>query len=200
MPKVYSFEGITPVVDPTAFVHPTAVLIGDVVIGARCYIGPLASVRGDLGRILIGAGANIQDNCTLHGFAGCDTVVEEDGHIGHGAILHSCRIGRNAMVGMNAVVMDEAVIGASSIVGAHAFVKAAMIVPPRMLVLGSPARIVRALDDGEIEWKARGTARYHDLALRSRTTMRLVDALEQEEPDRMRLPAGGCSVPKHRDA
>jgi phenylacetic acid degradation protein len=101
-------------------VHPTAVLIGDVIVGPRCYVGPLASLRGDFGRLILEEGANVQDTCVMHGFPEDDTVVEVDGHIGHGAVLHGCRVGRNAMVGMNAVVMDKAVVGAESIVGAAA--------------------------------------------------------------------------------
>jgi phenylacetic acid degradation protein len=124
MVKVYEIDGIRPVVHPTAYVHPTAVLIGDVIVGPRCYVGPLASLRGDFGRLVLEEGANLQDTCVMHGFPGCDTVVEQDGHIGHGAVLHGCRVGRNAMVGMNAVVMDKAVVGAESIVGAMSFVKA----------------------------------------------------------------------------
>src|SRR3954462_1097767 len=102
---VYAINGVTPVVDPTAFVHPSAVLIGDVIVGAGCYVGPHASLRGDFGRVEMRAGSNIQDSCVMHSFPGQDAIVEEDGHIGHGAILHGCTIGRNAMVGMNAVVM-----------------------------------------------------------------------------------------------
>ena len=105
---VYSLEGITPVVHPDAFVHETAVLIGDVIIGSGCYIGPNASLRGDFGRIVIKQGANVQDTCVMHTFPGKDCIVERDGHIGHGAVLHGCLIGVNAMVGMNAVVMDDA--------------------------------------------------------------------------------------------
>ena len=86
-PKVYAIDGVTPVVHPTAYVHPSAVLIGDVVVGPRCYIGPLASLRGDFGRILIGEGANVQDTCVMHAFPGMDAVIEEDGHIGHGAVI-----------------------------------------------------------------------------------------------------------------
>ena len=106
---VYSLEGITPVVHPDAFVHETAVLIGDVLIGAGCYIGPHASLRGDFGRIVVEQGANVQDTCVLHSFPGKDCIVERDGHIGHGAVLHGCRIGPNALIGMNAVVMDDVV-------------------------------------------------------------------------------------------
>ena len=127
---VYSIDGITPVVDPGAYVHPSAVLIGDVIIGARCYIGPCASLRGDFGRIVVKEGANLQDSCVMHGFPGTDTIVEEDGHIGHCAILHGCVVGRNALVGMNAVVNDNASIGEGAIVAAMAFVKARMVVPP----------------------------------------------------------------------
>ena len=140
---VYTIDGITPVVDPTAFVHPSAVLIGDVLVGAGAYIGPCASLRGDFGRIDIRAGANLQDTCVAHGFPGTDTIVEEDGHIGHGAVLHGCIVQRNALVGMNAVVNDNAVIGESAIVAAMAFVKARMVVPPRTLAAGMPARVVR---------------------------------------------------------
>src|SRR5438132_14403476 len=118
MVKVYSIDGVTPVIYPTAFVHPSAVLIGDVIVGPRCYIGPGASMRGDFGRLILEEGANLQDTCVMHGFPGSDTVVERDGHIGHGAVLHGCRIGRNALVGMNAVVMDDVVLGEESIVAA----------------------------------------------------------------------------------
>lgn len=200
MLKVYSIDGVTPVVHPSSFVHPTAVLIGDVVIGPRCYIGPLASLRGDFGRIFVNEGANIQDNCVLHGFFDSDTLVDIDGHIGHGAILHGCRIERNAMVGMNAVVMDDAVIGESSIVGASAFVKAGFIAPPRSLVLGAPARIVRELREDEILWKGEGTAQYHELTVRSLRSMQAVAPLAEVEPNRKRVQIESASQPKVRQS
>ena len=181
---VYSINGVTPVVDPTAYVHPSAVLIGDVIIGAGCYIGPCASLRGDFGRIEVRAGANIQDSCIAHGFPGTDTIVGEEGHIGHGAILHGCIVERNALVGMNAVVNDNAVIGESSIVAAMAFVKARMVVPPRMLVAGMPARVVRELTETELAWKVEGTQSYQVLARRSLETMRATSPLTAVEPDR----------------
>ena len=98
---IYQIDGLTPVVPEESYVHPTAVLIGDVILGKGVYVGPNASLRGDFGRIVVKDGANIQDNCVMHGFPGQDTVVEEEGHIGHGAILHGCVIGRNALVGMS---------------------------------------------------------------------------------------------------
>jgi phenylacetic acid degradation protein len=190
MVKVYEIDGVRPVVHPTAYVHPTAVLVGDVIVGPRCYVGPLASLRGDFGRLILEEGANVQDTCVMHGFPEDDTVVEVDGHIGHGAVLHGCRVGRNAMVGMNAVVMDKAVVGAGSIVGAAAFVKAGMQIPPRSLVLGAPAKVVREVTDEELQWKGFGTKQYHDLAVRSMRTMREVEAFTEVEPDRKRIEFG----------
>jgi phenylacetic acid degradation protein len=185
--RVWSINGVTPVVDATAFVHPSAVLIGDVLVGAGCYIGPSACLRGDFGRIDVRAGANLQDCCVMHGFPGTDTVVEEEGHIGHGAILHGCSVQRNALVGMNAVVNDNAVIGESAIVAAMAFVKAGMVVPPRTLVAGVPAVVVRTLTDQEMAWKAEGTLSYRELTRRSLATMVETEALTSAEPNRKRI-------------
>ncbi|MHC4414129.1 MAG: acyltransferase [Planctomycetota bacterium] len=184
----YEFEGVRPAVDPTAFVHPTAVLIGDVIVGARCFVGPGASLRGDIGRLTLNAGSNVQDNCVLHSFPGKDVVVETDGHIGHGAILHGCTVRRDAMVGMSAVIMDDAVIGAESFVAAMSFVKAGTRVPPRTLVAGVPAQVVRALRDDEIAWKSQGTRVYQRLAERYRATGRAVEPLPGVEPNRGRVP------------
>ncbi|TXG88443.1 MAG: phenylacetic acid degradation protein PaaY [Rhodocyclaceae bacterium] len=185
--RVYAIDGIIPVVDPTAYVHPTAVLIGDVIVGPGCYIGPAACLRGDFGRLIIERGANVQDTCVMHGFPGTDTVVEEDGHIGHGAVLHGCRIGRNALIGMNAVIMDNAIVGESAIVAACAFVKAGAEIPPRSLAAGTPAKVIRELSDAEIAWKADGTRTYQDLARRSLATMQEVSPLAAVEPDRRRI-------------
>ena len=185
--RVYAIDGIVPVVDPTAFVHPTAILIGDVIVGPGCYVGPAASLRGDFGRLILERGANLQDTCVMHGFPGTDTVVEEDGHIGHGAVLHGCRVGRNALIGMNAVIMDNAVIGESAIVAACAFVKAGAEIPARSLAAGVPAKVVRALSDEEIAWKVDGTRTYQDLARRSLATMQVVAPLAAVEPDRRRI-------------
>ncbi len=185
--KVYAIDGIVPVVDPTAYVHPSAVLIGDVHVGPRAYIGPCASLRGDFGRLFIGAGANVQDCCVMHGFPHSDTIIEEDGHIGHGAILHGCIVRRNGMVGMNSVVMDKAVVGESAIVAAQSFVKTAFEIPPRMLAGGSPAKLMRELTEVEMNWKIQGTAVYHDLVGRCHSGLVETDALAVAEPNRKRL-------------
>src|SRR5690242_322638 len=184
---VYAINGVTPVVDPTAYVHPSAVLIGDVVVAAGCYIGPAACLRGDFGRIDIRQGANLQDTCIAHGFPGTDTIVEEDGHVGHGAVLHGCIVRRNALIGMNAVINDSAVIGESAIVAAMAFVKAGMVVPARTLAAGVPAKIVREITDEELKWKIEGTQSYQELTRRSLATMMETEPLPQAEPDRRRI-------------
>lgn len=186
----YAFEGLVPVIRKGAYVHPDAVLIGDVVIAAGAYIGPGASLRGDFGRIEIGAGANVQDNCTVHSFPGRTVVVEADGHIGHGAVLHGCTIGRNALIGMNTVILDNAEIGEDAIIGAMSMVKAGTQVPAGTLWAGTPARQIRTLGESEKAWKREGTAQYRALSARSLQSLKPVEALTEEEPDRARMPGG----------
>ena len=173
----YSLEGVIPVVDPSSFVHPQAVLIGDVIIGPRCYVGPGASVRGDMGRIVVAAGSNLQDNCVVHTFPGKEVVLEEETHIGHSAVLHGCVVRRGALVGINAVVMDDVVVGEESLVGAASFVRAGFVVPRRALVLGSPAKVIRELTEEEIAWKAVGTREYQELTVRCLASFRACDPL-----------------------
>jgi len=187
MLKVYAIDGIVPVVHPDAYVHPSAVLIGDVIVAAGVYVGPCACLRGDFGRIVIEQGANIQDCCILHAFPDRDLVVEVDGHIGHGAVLHGCVVRNNAMVGINSVVNDNAVVGESSIVGAMAFVKAGFEIPPRSLVLGVPGKVVRELSADELAWKRDATRQYQALAVRSLATMKETAALAEVEANRKRF-------------
>jgi phenylacetic acid degradation protein len=175
------------VVDPTAHVHPSAVLIGDVIVGPGCYVGPCASLRGDFGRIRLERGSNVQDTCVIHGFPKTDTVVAENGHVGHGAVLHGCVVERDALVGMNAVVMDEAVVGAEAFVAACAFVPAGMKVPPRHLAAGLPAKVVRPLKDGEVAWKLEGTRTYQELTRRCHASLVEVAPLPAMEADRPRV-------------
>lgn len=163
----YAIDGVVPVVDPAAFVHPDAVLIGDVVVEAGCYIGPGASLRGDMGRIRVGAGANIQDGCVLHCFPGRSTTVGPGGHVGHRATLHGCRVGTGALIGIGATVMDGANIGDRVLLGAHSLVPADMSIKDGYLAHGSPARQVRPLTDAEMEWLANGPVVYSELAMRS---------------------------------
>ena len=187
--QVYSWDGLIPVIDPAAFVHPQAVIIGDVHIGPACYVGPGAVLRGDFGRITLMQGSNVQETCVVHSFPGKEVVVGPSAHIGHGAVLHGCWIGTNAMVGMNAVVMDDAMIGENSIVAALAFVKAGSQIPPQSLVAGTPAKILRSLTPNEIEWKSQGTAIYQRLAAEAGQKLRAVQPLAAAEANRKTLPA-----------
>ncbi|MGZ8409026.1 MAG: phenylacetic acid degradation protein PaaY [Hyphomicrobium sp.] len=188
MVKVYAIDGVIPVVHPTAFVHPAAVLIGDVIIGPGSYIAPCASLRGDIGRIVVGAGANIQDHCLLHCFPDAACIVEDEGHIGHGAVLHGAIVRRHALVGMNAVLMDGSIVGEAAFVAAMSFVPGGFEIPPRTLAAGIPVSLRRELSDDEIAWKRRGTQEYQRIAIRSLAGMRETDALTEAEPDRPRLP------------
>jgi phenylacetic acid degradation protein len=184
MGGVYSIDGVIPVVDPSAFVHPDAVLIGDVRIGPNCYIGPHASLRGDMGRIEVGAGSNIQDSCVLHCFPGRATELALDAHVGHAAILHGCRIGSGVLVGINAVVMDGVDVGDRAFIAAHSFVKTGLVVPAGTLASGSPAQVVRELTEDEMAWKANGTIIYQELARRSLMTMERCDPLPAVDGER----------------
>ncbi|WP_274911364.1 acyltransferase [Streptomyces sp. WZ-12] len=205
MARIYEIDGVAPRVHPLAYVHPDAVLIGDVTIGPDAYIAPLASLRGDFGAIRIGAGANVQDGCVLHCFPDTTTIVEEDGHIGHGTVLHGCRIGAGALIGMNSVIMDGAVVGERSFVAANSFVKSGFEVPARHLALGSPARTARELTDDEMAWKANGTRLYQELGRRSVKTLRPVPddahhawpALTGDGGQRVQTPPDGRTAAAH---
>lgn len=194
----YEIDGVVPVVHPDAFVHETASLIGDVVIGADCYIGPFASLRGDFGRLTVGAGSNVQDSCVIHAFPGADAVLEPSSHVGHGAVLHGCFIRSYALIGIGATVLDGAEIGEDALVGAGAVVTAGTVIPPGVLVLGSPARVIKELDEETRAWKRNGVEVYRDLARRSRETLRRVTPLTEVELDRRRVSTGsGVAKPLH---
>jgi carbonic anhydrase/acetyltransferase-like protein (isoleucine patch superfamily) len=144
---IYSFKGFTPVIHESSFVHPQAAVTGNVIIGKKCYIGPGAVLRGDWGQIIIEDGCNVQENCTIHMFPGVRVLLKESAHIGHGAIIHGATIGRNCLVGMNAVVMDHVELGDESIVGALSLIKEGEKIPPRSLIAGNPARIIKEVSE-----------------------------------------------------
>lgn len=186
VPSVYAFEGVVPVIDPAAHVHPSAVLIGDVIVGPGCYVGAGAVLRGDFGRIVLERNSNVQDNCIVHSRPDLDCVMEEESHIGHGAVIHCARVARDAMVGIGAVVMDQAVVGEQAIVAAMSFVKVGMSIPPRVLVAGVPAKVLRPLTDADIAWKREGTALYIELARRCLAGLTATEPLAAVEPGRAR--------------
>ena len=162
--QIYKIDGIKPVISKKAFIHESAVIIGDVFIEEGVYIGPLASIRGDFGRIIIKKNANVQDCCVLHSFPNIDVILEENSHIGHSAILHGCHIKYNAMIGMGSVIMDESIIGKNAMIGAASLVPSKTIIPDNQLAFGNPVKIKRELKKEEIIWKTEGTQSYTDLA------------------------------------
>lgn len=161
-----TFDGHTPRVHPTAFIAPTAVLIGDVEVGESSSIWFGTVLRGDHPEhgIRIGARTSVQDNCVLHVSARGPTWVGDDVTIGHGAAFESCEIRRGALIGMNAVILHDAVIGEESLVAALSVVPERMVVPPRSLVAGAPARVRKQLEGESAGWIRDSAGHYVDLA------------------------------------
>lgn len=181
---ICAFDGFIPVIHESAFIHPLATVTGNVIIGRDVYVGPGAAIRGDWGGIVIEDGCNVQENCTVHMFPGVVVTLEASAHIGHGAIIHGARIGANALVGMNAVVMDNVVVGSGCIVGALCFVPTGMEIPPRKVVVGNPAKVVKDVSDDMLAWKTEGTALYQQLPAAMRASWREVDPLRSLPADR----------------
>jgi phenylacetic acid degradation protein len=196
---IYAFEDFVPVVHETAFVHPDAAVTGNVTIGRDVYVGPGAAIRGDWGGIVIEDGCNVQENCTVHMFPGVTVLLEAGAHVGHGAVIHGARLGRNCLVGMNAVVMDRAAVGAGSIVGALCFVPADMQIPERSVVVGNPARVVKPVSDEMLAWKTEGTRLYQALPARLCAGLRAVEPLRaltaEQEAARARMTAPHSADP-----
>ncbi len=180
---IYSFKGVKPVIDISAFVHPQATVTGDVIIGKNVYIGPGAAVRGDWGRIIIEDGCNVQENCTIHMFPGVTVLLKEGAHIGHGAIIHGATIGRNTLIGMNSVILDNAEIGEGSIIGALSLIRSGEKIPPRSLAAGNPAKIIKEVSDEMLQWKTEGTALYQALPGEMRTDWEPCEPLREPPSD-----------------
>ncbi len=185
----YEFKGFIPVVHESAFIHPQAAVTGNVIIGKDVYIGPGAAIRGDWGGIVIEDGCNVQENCTIHMFPGVTVRLEAAAHIGHGAIIHGAHIGPNCMVGMNSVVMDNVILGAESIVGALSFIKAREVIPPRSLVVGNPAKVIKRVSDEMIAWKTKGTQLYQSLPADCHSHLKPCEPLRAVPADRPRQEA-----------
>ncbi|TAH44097.1 MAG: transferase hexapeptide repeat family protein [Bacteroidetes bacterium] len=185
---IYSFQGYIPVVHESSFVHPQAVVTGNVVIGKDVYIGPGAAIRGDWGAIIIKDGCNVQENCTIHMFPGITIVLEEGAHIGHGAIIHGAHIGKNVLVGMNAVIMDNVTVGDNCIIGALTFVPEGMDIPSNKIVVGNPAKIIKDASDEIVAWKMKGTVLYQKLPSQLYKTLHPCEPLREVPKDRPEMP------------
>lgn len=186
---VYAFNGFTPVIKESSFVHPQANVTGNVIIGENVYIGPGAAIRGDWGEIIIEDGCNVQENCTIHMFPGTTVHLKRSAHIGHGAIIHGGVIGENSLIGMNSVIMDDVIIEEECIVGALSFVPAKMHIPRRSLVVGNPAKVIKEVSDEMIQWKTKGTQLYQALPAECHTTLKEVEPLREVEANRTKQEA-----------
>lgn len=159
----YALQERQPKVHPEAFVHPLAVLIGEVEIGANCYVGPGAVLRADWGAIKVGRGSNVQENCVVHVRPGQEVCLGADCHVGHGALIHGAMIEERVLVGMGAILLDGVRVGSEAIVAAGAVLTEGFQVAPRKIVAGVPAKVVGHVTEEHLERKAWGTALYQTL-------------------------------------
>jgi phenylacetic acid degradation protein len=190
----YAFQGLRPVVDPASFVHPLASLIGDVIVGPGCYIAPFASLRGDFGRIVVEGDSSIQDCAVIHTTSVNDALVRRGATVAHGAVLHGCTVGANALIGMNAVVLDAAVIGDECLVAAGALVRFDAVFEARSMIAGSPAKLIRTFAMDEVTWKSTPDSAYRVLARESLESLEETTPLAAPEPDRPRVRGDTLAV------
>jgi phenylacetic acid degradation protein len=190
---IYQFKEYIPVIHESSFIHPQAVVTGNVIIGKDCYIGPGAALRGDWGQIIIEDGCNVQENCTIHMFPGVIVLLKEGAHIGHGAVIHGATIGKNCLVGINAVIMDNVELGDESIVGALTLIKEGEKIPSRSLVVGNPGKIIKQVSDEMMVWKAKGTELYRQLPADCHKTLKTCEPLREIPAKRTKQQANYLS-------
>ena len=182
---IMSFKGMIPVIHPSSYIHPTAVVIGHVTIGKDCYIGPGAVLRGDWGKVVLGDGCNVQESCTLHMFPGKSVILKDGAHVGHGAVIHGAELGKQVLVGMNSVVMDDVVLGDGSFVGALSLVPANKVFEPRSLIVGNPARRVKEVSNEMYNHKVEGTELYRQLSSNMHEISKEVEPLAEVPENRI---------------
>jgi carbonic anhydrase/acetyltransferase-like protein (isoleucine patch superfamily) len=172
---LFEFEGRRPEVSPSAWIAPTATLVGDVRVEAEASIWYGAVLRADFGPIIVRRGANVQDGSVLHGGDDPVTEVGEGATVGHLCVVHGAVIGEEALVGNGATVLDGVIVGRRALVAGGATVPPGMIIPDGMLAAGVPARIVREVSGGAKQWVETNPAVYRDLARRHAASVRPVD-------------------------
>jgi carbonic anhydrase/acetyltransferase-like protein (isoleucine patch superfamily) len=172
---IYEFEGKRPVIGKDCFIHPQAVIIGEVELGERCYIGAGAVIRGDYGKIVIGDGTNIQENCIIHSEPETIAIIEENSLIGHSAIVHGpCLVQQNVTVGMGAIISSGCELESDSLLAAGSVLPPGRTVPKSKVAMGNPARIVKDLDEQNRIYNQMGVKLYQDLALRCIHDLKLI--------------------------
>ncbi|MFQ5831560.1 MAG: gamma carbonic anhydrase family protein [Candidatus Thorarchaeota archaeon] len=163
---LYEFEGMTPTINPKAYISPRASVIGNVDIGEDCSIWESAVLRGDFNKITIGRGSSVQDNCTVHVTPFNPTTIGDYVTVGHNSVLHACEIGDRTAIGMGAVVLTGAKIGNDCVIGAASVVTENTIIPDNSLVLGMPGKVVKEVSDRMKEAFMMGAELYVELGRR----------------------------------
>jgi len=167
----YKLGDIAPKIHDSAFIAAEATIIGRAELQARTSVWPGAVIRGDNEPIVVGEGSNVQEGAVLHTDPGCPLTIGKDVTIGHQAMLHGCTVEDGALIGIQAVVLNKAVIGKESLVGAGAVVTEGKVFPPRSLILGAPAKVVRTLTDEDVEGLRRNSRTYAERAARYKTDL-----------------------------
>jgi carbonic anhydrase/acetyltransferase-like protein (isoleucine patch superfamily) len=168
---IYKLGEIAPKIHDSAFIAAEATIIGRAELQARSSVWPGAVIRGDNEPIVVGEGSNVQEGAVLHTDPGCPLTIGKDVTIGHQAMLHGCTVEDGALLGIQAVVLNKAVIGRESLVGAGAVVTEGKVFPPRSLILGAPAKVVRTLTDEDVEGLRRNSTTYAARAARYKTDL-----------------------------
>jgi carbonic anhydrase/acetyltransferase-like protein (isoleucine patch superfamily) len=171
---LYEFEGRQPQIPEDSFVHPQAVLIGDVRIGHECLIAPGVSIRADLGPVMIGSRSNIQDNSVIHVYPGSRVIVEDDVTVAHGVLLHDVHIQSRCVIGMGAILLFGAVCEEDVFVAAGSLVPQGMVIPAGKMAVGRPAVVTRDVSDHEKQLAREGVFVYRDLCRKYITAMQRV--------------------------
>ena len=167
----YSLEGISVQIEGEVFIAPTATLIGNVLLKDQSSVWWGAVLRGDYERITVGERTNIQDNCIVHMDADFPVTLGNQVTVGHKAVLHGCTIGNNALIGINSVIMNDVVIGHDCLIGSNTLLTEGKQIPPRSLVVGSPGKIIRELNDEEVAEITEFSDRYVRNSKRYRETL-----------------------------
>ena len=161
---IVNFKGKQPHIDPSCFIAPSSDVIGDVVIGSSSSVWFNTTIRGDVSSIHIGEGSNIQDNTVVHVTIGVPTSIGDGVTIGHGVILHSCTIGNGCLIGMGSIILDGTILAEETLVGAGSLIPPGKTFPARSLVMGSPAKFIRALTEKELEDMRENARHYAEAA------------------------------------
>lgn len=173
---LYEFEGKRPVIAKSSFIHPQAVIIGDVIIGENCLIGAGAVLRGDFGKISVGSGTNVQDNAVIHVEPYTDAIIKENCLIGHLSLVHGpCIVHENVIVGMSSTICNQCELEEGSMLAAGSVLPPGKKIPARKLAMGNPARVVKDLNEQLMEYNKIAVRVYQELADRCLAGLKLIE-------------------------